>query len=459
MAKSHTHFFCDSCGYETVKWMGRCPGCGAYESMVEAPSPDENERGAADSRAPAKLRMLADVESTAPSRIRTGCGEVDRVLGGGIVPGSMTLLGGEPGIGKSTLLLNVCLRVAAAGKKCVYIAAEESASQVRMRADRLWKNTPPPDFFICESSDLPAVLAASADAVLVIVDSIQTVRVPTLRSISGSVLQIRECVFRIQEAAKPGDSAGPAFILVGHITKGGEIAGPKILEHMVDTVLSFEGDRRMGLRFLRAQKNRFGSTEEIGVFDMTGAGLEEISDPSALFRSASGDVPPGVAIAALLEGSRTFMVEVQALAQEVNLAMPRRVATGIDPRRLLSLLAVLDKRVGVRLGTCDVFISAVGGFQAREPASDLAVSMAIASAARHKPLSSRTAFVGEVALTGELRPAPMIERRVAEASRLGFQQIVLPEVVRPRVSDRGSDKTIDFCFSKHIMACVGEYLS
>lgn len=460
--KTHTRFFCDSCGFESVKWMGRCPGCAAYDSMVEAPSRPEDADGETPETTAAPLRPLGEIPSTEHSRIPTGWGEVDRVLGGGIVPGSLTLLGGEPGIGKSTLLLRTCLHLASMGHRCVYVAAEESASQIRMRADRIARNgaSAPPDFFVCETGDLPAALKASEGAAVVILDSIQTVRVPTLRSISGSVLQIRESVFRIQEAAKRASpNHGPAFLLVGHITKGGEIAGPKILEHMVDTVLSFEGDRRMGLRFLRAQKNRFGSTEEIGVFDMSSSGLEEIADPGALFRSSGGMEHPGVAISSLVEGSRAFLVEIQALTQEVNLAMPRRVATGVDARRLLSILAVLEKRVGLRLGTSDVFLTAVGGFVAREPASDLAVAMAIASAVRHRAISPTTAFIGEVTLTGELRFPPSVDRRVSEASRLGFREMVVPASghLRGRVL-KGVDTSIDIIYTKSIMECVEKYV-
>ncbi|OGH56717.1 MAG: DNA repair protein RadA [Candidatus Lindowbacteria bacterium RIFCSPLOWO2_12_FULL_62_27] len=458
MTKVRTRFFCDACGYETVKWMGRCPGCEAYDSMVEAVQEPAASEDAAGHQAAAPLKSLGEIASTERERIPTGWGEVDRVLGGGIVPGSLTLLGGEPGIGKSTLLLSAGLRLASAGRRCVYIAAEESAPQVRMRADRISENNPPPEFFVCETSDLPAALKATAGAAVVVLDSIQTVRVPTLRSISGSVLQIRESVFRIQEAAKPGDGAnGPAFLLVGHITKGGEIAGPKILEHMVDCVLAFEGDRRMGLRFLRAQKNRFGSTDEIGVFEMGGKGLEEITDPGALFRSAGPDAHPGVAVSSLVEGSRAFLVEIQALTQEVSLAMPRRVATGVDPRRLLSILAVLDKRAGVRLGTSDVFLTAVGGFLAREPAADLAVAMAIASAARNRPLPATTAFVGEVTLTGELRLPPSLDRRVGEAARLGFGEIVLPDSARGRAG-RLAAGGVDIIYSRSIVQCVEKYV-
>lgn len=470
MPKVHTRFFCDSCGTESVKWMGRCPGCGAYDSMVEAPEDHGDSPDAGPAVSAAALRPLKEIQSTEHRRIPTGWGEVDRVLGGGIVPGSLTLLGGEPGIGKSTLLLSACMRIAAAGQRCVYVAAEESASQIRMRADRISQNGLPSDFYVCETSDLPSALKASEGAAVVVLDSVQTVRVPTLRSISGSVLQIRESVFRIQEAAKhPPDPplrkggnegvSGPAFLLVGHITKGGELAGPKILEHMVDTVLSFEGDRRMGLRFLRAQKNRFGSTDEIGVFDMGGSGLEEVSDPSALFRSSGEVAQPGVSVSALVEGSRAFLVEIQALTQEVNLAMPRRVATGVDARRLLMILAVLEKRVGLRLGTSDVFLTAVGGFSAREPAADLAVAMAIASAAKHRAVPPTTAFAGEVTLTGELRQPPAVDRRIGEASRLGFREIVLPVSARSKERAKpAAARSIDIIYSKSIMECVERYV-
>ena len=451
-------FFCDACGYESVRWMGRCPGCNAFDSMVEAPL-DMTEDDPAGASSPATRLALQEIPSTGQQRTPTGSAEVDRVLGGGLVPASVTLLGGEPGIGKSTLLLSTCLRVAASGGRCVYISAEESASQLKMRADRISANGLPSEFYVCESGDLPSALKVAGDAALVVVDSIQTVRVPTIRSISGSVLQIRECVFRILESAKRGKSA-PAYVLVGHITKGGELAGPKVLEHMVDTVLSFEGDRRLGLRFLRAQKNRFGSTEEIGVFEMTGEGLAEVPDPGALFRSAGDSALAGVAVSALVEGSRAFLVEIQSLTQEVNLAMPRRVATGIDPRRLLLILAVLEKRVGLRLGTSDVFASAVGGFVAREPAADLAVAMAIASAVRSSPLLARTAFVGEVTLTGELREPPNVDRRIAESARLGFQEIVLPAPSgRNRVPRPPAGRQIDIVYSKSIMECKAKYLS
>ena len=430
--------------------------------MVEAPEASLADPGSVDR--PAPLVSIRDVVSTEHRRIASGWGEVDRVLGGGLVPGSLTLLGGEPGIGKSTLLLSLCLRAAGAGHRCVYVAAEESASQVRMRADRVSRNGLPAEFLVCESSDLPAALLAASSAALVVIDSTQTVRIPTLRSISGSVLQIRESVFRIQEAAKhPAAMAdsGPAFILVGHITKGGEIAGPKLLEHMVDTVLSFEGDRQMGLRFLRAQKNRFGSTQELGVFDMGGEGLIEIPDPGAIFRSSGDRDLPGVAVASLVEGSRAFLVEIQSLTQEVNLAMPRRVATGVDSRRLLSILAVLEKRVGLKLGTCDVFLSAVGGFVAKEPSADLAVAMAVASAARHRPIPKQTVFAGEVTLTGELRSPTSVARRVAEAARLGYREIVLPvSQARPSAAfdADATPNSIDISSCRDIVDCVKKYL-
>ena len=371
---------------------------------------------------------LRDVQSARTSRISSRIGELDFVLGGGIVPGSMILVGGEPGIGKSTLLLQVAASLTASGTSVLYVSGEESALQVKLRAERLGEGDDVQ--ILCETSLEAIIDAASASRpAITVVDSIQTVATEELEGAPGNVGQVRECAARLMRFAK---SSGSAVIVVGHVTKGGGIAGPKTLEHIVDTVLYFEGEGTGDHRVLRATKNRFGSVDEIGVFRMTEAGLVGVDNPSALFLGDREQHPSGSAITALLEGTRPVLVEVQALAAKAGFGTPQRVSTGFDGRRLALLLAVLDKRTGLSFAQLDVFLNVVGGLRMQEPAGDLAVAVALASSVYDRPLAGDAVFVGEVGLGGEIRPVSQGERRLAEAAQLGFRTAYVAERAVPR---------------------------
>jgi len=421
-----TTFMCSSCGESQPRWFGRCPSCDAWNTAVEAPSakPGRPSRtwvqGGADR---ARVRSLGEVEVRAHRRAATGIGELDRVLGGGMVPGGLVLVGGDPGIGKSTLLLQAAREVAAAGGPVLLVAGEESEEQIRMRAERLG---PVPDelLVVCET-DLDAALAHAADArpALVIVDSIQTMMQPAVEGGAGSVTQVRECGLALLQYAK---SSGTPVFLVGHVTKDGAVAGPRVLEHMVDAVLYLEGERYQHYRVLRAAKNRFGSTQELGVFEMTGTGLAEVDNPSAAFLPGAGREEPGAAVVASLEGSRPLVVEVQALVSTSFYGTPQRVTSGLDARRLSVLLAVLERRAGLRLGRHDVFTSVAGGLALSEPGTDLGAALAVASSYRSRPVLARTLVVGEVALSGEVRRVPRLDARVREAAQLGFVRAGVP---------------------------------
>jgi DNA repair protein RadA/Sms len=435
--KTATHFFCSSCGHESARWFGRCPACGAWNSAAEAPAAGPSAGGAAAPRgrarwtshsgaaAPTGPRPLADVEATARERTSTGLGEMDRVLGGGIVAGSLILVGGDPGIGKSTLLLQFASSLAARGGRVLMIAGEESEEQVRLRAERLG-DVPERLLVLCET-DLEAALEAAAatkpDAL--IVDSIQTLSRSDIEGGPGSVTQVRECGLALLHYAK---GSGTPVFLIGHVTKDGAVAGPRVLEHMVDAVLYLEGERYQHYRVLRAAKNRFGSTHELGVFEMTDAGLREVDNPSAAFLSESRRAEPGAAVVASLEGSRPLLVEVQALVSRSFYATPQRVTNGFDPRRLSVLLAVLERRVGLRLGRHDVFVTVTGGLTLSEPGTDLGVAMAVASSFRGRPVLERCLLIGEVSLSGEVRRVPRVEARVREAAQLGFSRAGVPAV-------------------------------
>ncbi|HEY2953628.1 MAG TPA: DNA repair protein RadA [Candidatus Eisenbacteria bacterium] len=433
------HFFCSSCGNEEPRWFGRCPSCGAWNSAVEAPAAPARAAGAAKpararwapAGAPARApgpRPLADVEIASARRATTGIAELDRVLGGGVVAGSIILVGGDPGIGKSTLMLQLARALAGAGRPVLYVSGEESEEQVRLRAARLGE-IPQALYLLCET-DLEAVLEAAsklAPAAL-IADSIQTLSRADLEGGPGTVTQVRECALALLHYAKGSNAA---VFLVGHVTKDGAVAGPRVLEHMVDAVLYLEGERYQHYRVLRAAKNRFGATHELGVFEMTGHGLAEVANPSEAFLSAPGDAArtePGAAVVASVEGSRPLLVEVQALVSTSFYATPQRVTSGYDPRRLAVLLAVLERRVGLRLGRHDVFVTVTGGLTLDEPGTDLGVALAAASSFSSRPVRERTVAVGEVSLSGELRRASRIEARVREAARLGFARIGVPAV-------------------------------
>ncbi len=430
---------CTECGAEHPKWAGRCDVCGEWNTLVEemaARAPKSVARSrtsvAIEGKSPAAMR-LRDVQTARTARISSAISELDFVLGGGIVPGSMILVGGEPGIGKSTLLLQVAAALTKEGISVLYVSGEESALQVKLRAERLGEGDEVQ--ILCETS-LEAILesATAIRPAIMVVDSIQTVATEELEGAPGNVGQVRECAARLMRFAK---SSGSAVVVVGHVTKGGGIAGPKTLEHIVDTVLYFEGEGTSDHRVLRATKNRFGSVDEIGVFRMTEAGLIGVDNPSALFLGDREAHPSGSAITALLEGTRPVLVEVQALAAKAGFGTPQRVATGFDGRRLALLLAVLDKRTGLSFAQLDVFLNVVGGLRMQEPSGDLAVAVALASSVYDRALPPDALFIGEVGLGGEIRPVSQGERRLAEAAQLGFRTAYLAERGVPRRMPQG----------------------
>ncbi len=410
-------FFCGECGYESTKWLGKCPACGSWNTMLEQKK--ISSVPSINNLTYAHAIPLADVTTTASGRVSSGIGELDRVLGGGIVPGSVTLLGGDPGIGKSTLLMQTAAELTKQGT-VLYVTGEESASQLKLRAERLGVGG---DMLILAENDLSAI-ESEVDRVkpaYVMIDSIQTMYSADCSGANGSTSQIREATSLITRMAK---RTGAATFIVGHVTKDGAIAGPRILEHMVDTVLYFEGDRQDSFRLLRSVKNRFGSTDEIGVFEMRSTGMAEISDPSTLF--ITGTDLPGCAVTCAMEGTRPMMVEVQALLSTSPFSNPRRMAAGLDNNRLVLLLAVLEKKAGLRFYDKDVYTNVVGGIRLDERAGDLAVAMCIAGAGADIALPPRTAILGELSLTGEVRPVNRLDKRIQECARLGFSHIVVP---------------------------------
>ena len=410
-------FFCGECGYESTKWLGKCPACGSWNTKLEQKK--ISSVPSINNLTYAHAIPLADVTTTASGRVSSGIGELDRVLGGGIVPGSVTLLGGDPGIGKSTLLMQTAAELTKQGT-VLYVTGEESASQLKLRAERLGVGG---DMLILAENDLSAI-ESEVDRVkpaYVMIDSIQTMYSADCSGANGSTSQIREATSLITRMAK---RTGAATFIVGHVTKDGAIAGPRILEHMVDTVLYFEGDRQDSFRLLRSVKNRFGSTDEIGVFEMRSTGMAEISDPSTLF--ITGTDLPGCAVTCAMEGTRPMMVEVQALLSTSPFSNPRRMAAGLDNNRLVLLLAVLEKKAGLRFYDKDVYTNVVGGIRLDERACDLAVAMCIAGAGADIALPPRTAILGELSLTGEVRPVNRLDKRIQECARLGFSHIVVP---------------------------------
>lgn len=422
MAKVKTKHVCQACGHESLRWLGRCPNCGEWNSLVE----EVKERippavsGLSSGEGP---RLISDIAAGEEVRFSTGIGELDRVLGGGIVPGSLVLVGGDPGIGKSTLLLQAANTFARLSGPVLYITGEESTRQVRMRADRLAALSA--RLYVAAETDLTVVenYAAASDPALLIIDSIQTVYNPELQSAPGSVSQVRECTGRLLRFAK---TKGVPTFIVGHVTKEGVVAGPRVLEHMVDTVLYFEGERHNTFRILRAEKNRFGSTNEIGIFEMRDTGLVQVLNPSELFLSERPLGVPGSVVAACMEGTRPVLVEIQALVTPTSFGMPRRMATGVDYNRLSLLMAVLEKRVGLHLQNQDAYVKVAGGVRIEEPAVDLGVIAAVASSFRDLPPDHRACLVGEVGLSGEVRAVSRIEQRVREAQKLGFRTCVIP---------------------------------
>jgi DNA repair protein RadA/Sms len=427
VAKVTVQFTCAECGTTSGRWLGKCPGCGAFGSLVEElHGSATTERGTA---VPLKPVPLGAVRSEEAARLSTGVPELDRVLGGGLVPGSLVLVGGEPGVGKSTLLLSALGAVARAGRRALLVTGEESAAQVSLRAARLGGTELVEILAETELDTVCATLEAERPDVCVI-DSVQTLHAAALASAPGSVAQVREAAGRLLRVAK---EAGVATVLVGHVTKDGAVAGPRVLEHLVDCVLQFEGDRYHDHRVLRATKNRFGSTNELGVFEMTAAGLVGVPDPSQLFGTThAGEV--GAAVGCVLEGTRPMLLEIQALVAQTDLAMPRRVGTGVDPKRLAMIVAVLGRHAGVALASSDVFVNVAGGVRIEEPGADLAVALAIASAARGVPVREGVAAFGEIGLTGRLRAASQAERRLEECAKLGVAIVVVPTGTTSRVS-------------------------
>jgi DNA repair protein RadA/Sms len=430
MAKTKTVYRCTDCGAEYSKWQGRCETCGEWNSLVEeVAAPKVPAKGAGSARrmggsaslgeggSVAVAPRLREISGSERERWTTGLNEFDFVLGGGIVPGSMVLVGGEPGIGKSTLLLQIAARLQHTGRNALYVSGEESPLQVKLRADRL--DEPAGDVSLLSETLLETMIATGTATApdLMIVDSIQTVFTQDLEGAPGNVGQVRECAARLMRFAK---ETGTATFVVGHVTKGGGIAGPKTLEHIVDTVLYFEGESTLDHRVLRATKNRFGSVDEIGVFRMTQGGLLAVENPSELFLGDRDNAASGSAVTALLEGTRPVLVEIQALAAKAGYGTPQRVATGYDGRRLALLLAVLDKRAGLNFSQLDVFLNVVGGMRLQEPAGDLAVAAALASSIYDRPLPREAVFLGEVGLGGEIRPVSQTERRLGEAAKMGM---------------------------------------
>lgn len=422
MAKSKTYYFCQECGYQSSSWLGRCPECGKFgtfsEEVVKATSTAGSRR--AVSASASTPQRIQEVTYSETKRIATHCAEFDRVLGGGIVPGSLLLLGGEPGIGKSTLLLQTALAIH--DRKLLYVSGEESEQQIKMRADRIGINT---EQCYVVSETVTQRIFEHVDAVqpdILVVDSIQTISTEEIDSPTGSVSQIRQCTTEFQHYAK---TTGVPVLLIGHITKDGTLAGPKVMEHIVDAVLQFEGDRNYGYRILRALKNRFGSTAEIGIFEMQGSGLREVPNPSEFLLSQRDETLSGAAVAATLEGARPMFIEVQSLVSSAVYGTPQRNANGFDMRRLSMLLAVLEKRCGFKLGAKDVFLNIAGGIRVNDPAIDLAVACSILSSNVDIPISPRICFAAELGLSGEVRPVARVEQRIAEADRLGFEKIFI----------------------------------
>src|SRR6266571_2098814 len=413
MAKAALQYACSECGYSAGRWFGKCPSCGSFGTLVE-------ETAEGDAKAEVRpLLRLVDVEAEESERIATGIPELDRVLGGGLVPASLVLVGGEPGVGKSTLLL-MALAAISCERRALLVTGEESTAQVKLRAARLGGAE---QVEILAETNLEAVCATleRERPDVCVIDSVQTLYSADVGSAPGSVGQVREAAARL---LRVGKQSGVALFLVGHVTKDGSVAGPRVLEHLVDCVLQCEGDRYHAHRVLRAAKNRFGSTNELGVFEMTGAGLQGVPDPSAIFGRSAGEV--GAAVACALEGTRPLLLEVQALVSPTDLAMPRRVGTGVDPKRLAMIVAVLSRHAGISLGQADVFVNVAGGVRIDEPGADLAVALAIASAARGAPVVSGLAAFGEIGLTGRLRAATQADRRLEECAKLGLASVLAP---------------------------------
>ncbi|WP_305767440.1 DNA repair protein RadA [Candidatus Epulonipiscium viviparus] len=431
MAKLKKVHVCQSCGYESAKWMGKCPSCNEWGSLVEE-NVEEVRKTGGTKNIPMKL---AEIKLTTEDRTTTGIAELDRVLGGGIVKGSLVLVGGDPGIGKSTLLLQICQTLGELGNTVLYVSGEESCTQIKLRAERLRVTTS--NLSLVSETTIASVREhiQTVKPDLVIIDSIQTMYDEEVGSAPGSVSQVRQVTHALMNIAKGKDIT---ILIVGHVTKEGTLAGPRVLEHMVDTVLYFEGERHAAFRILRAVKNRFGSTNEIGVFEMVDKGLVEVANPSELMLSGRPLDAPGSVVGCSMEGTRPMLVEVQSLASFTTFGMPRRTATGIDYNRVVLLIAVLDKRVGIDMSNYDAYVNLAGGMKINEPSLDLAIVLAIASSFRNKVMDPYTVVFGEVGLSGEIRAVPMPEKRIIEASKLGFRRCIMPAVSKaklPRIAN------------------------
>lgn len=424
MAKTKTTYFCQNCGAQSGKWIGKCPSCNEWNTYVEevvSKGDDAKIPGiSTTTQRAAKPQLVNEISLSEQHRIKIYDQELSRVLGGGLVPGSLILFGGEPGIGKSTLMLQVALNMK--NLKVLYISGEESEQQIRMRAERIGMNNPKCYILTETSTQNIFKQIEMLEPNLLIIDSIQTLHSAHIESSPGSVSQIRECTLEMMRYAK---ESGTAVFLIGHITKDGSLAGPKVLEHMVDTVLQFEGDRNHVYRLLRTTKNRFGSTNELGIYEMQGSGLREVTNPSEILISAREELVSGVAIAATMEGLRPMLIETQALVSSAAYGTPQRSSTGFDLRRLAMLLAVLEKRCGFRLGVKDVFLNIAGGIKVEDPAIDLALVCAVLSSNEDMPISPKVCFAGEVGLSGEIRPVNRVDQRIAEAQKLGFEHIFI----------------------------------
>ncbi len=447
MAKTKTIFYCQSCGYESAKWLGKCPSCSAWNTFAEEvlakdTAPKNEWRQDSARQRQTQARTLKDIESTGDIRWDSGDQELNRVLGGGVVPGSLILIGGEPGIGKSTLMLQAGLRLKS--QTVLYVSGEESEQQIKMRAERL--NDSSPGFYILTETNTRNIFQVieSLSPSLVVIDSIQTLYSSQLESVPGSIGQVRQCAGEMMKFAKETDT--PVF-LIGHITKDGMLAGPKVLEHMVDTVLQFEGDRHLAYRILRTTKNRFGSTSEIGLYEMLGNGLREVSNPSEILISQKDGQLSGITIGATLEGNRPLLIEIQSLVSPASYGTPQRTPTGFDHKRLNMLLAVLEKRCGFRMGTQDVFLNMAGGIKVEDPAIDLAICISIISSMEEMPVSDKICFAAEVGLGGELRAVNRIDQRISEAEKLGFSEIYI---------SRYSQKSLDLSKTKISVKSFGK---
>lgn len=437
MAKEKRLFYCKECGTETAKWQGQCPGCGEWDTLVEAPvmKSASGKRKAIISMADVEPTRLNDITIEGEYRIVTGIGEMDRVLGGGIVAGSLVLVGGDPGIGKSTLLLQMCGQLSKSGEKVLYISGEESLKQIKLRGDRLGEFSD--SVYLLSETSISMIDGAiqKIGPRVVIIDSIQTMYDETVDAAPGSMSQVREITGVLLRIAK---SRGVSIFIVGHVTKEGNVAGPRMLEHMVDTVLYFEGDGAASYRILRGVKNRFGSTNEIGVFEMKGHGLVEVHNPSEYMMQGRPVGESGSVVACAIEGSRSFMIEVQALVCHTYFNMPRRTAAGTDYNRVNLLIAVLEKRLGIRMSESDVYVNVAGGMRITEPALDLAIIAALLSSQSSKVMDDRTVLFGEVGLVGEVRAVPQCEKRIAEAVKTGYRTCILPDANKKAVEQGGS---------------------